>query len=69
VAHEKLTTQELMFIEEHLRSSASATKLMDYVSQVSADPDIKSLCDRLSKDHKAEMNTFSGFVGARTTLQ
>ncbi len=69
MAQERLTTQELMFIEEHLRSNASMTKLLDYASQVSTDPEIKSLCDRLAKDHRAEMNTYSGFVGARTTLQ
>ncbi|MEW5866912.1 MAG: hypothetical protein AB1774_08655 [Bacillota bacterium] len=69
MAHERFTTPELMFIQEHLRSSASLTKLLDYGSQMSADPEIKSLCDRLSKDHKNEINTYSGLIGARTTLQ
>jgi len=69
VAQERLTTQELMFIEEHLRSSASVTKLLDYASQVSADPEIKSLCDRLAKDHRAEMNAYSALIGARPNLQ
>ncbi|MDK2930918.1 MAG: hypothetical protein PWR07_1049 [Bacillota bacterium] len=69
MAQERLTTQELMFIEEHLRSTASVTKLLDYASQVSADPEIKSLCDRLAKDHRSDMNAYSAFVGARPTLQ
>ena len=69
MVHEKLTAQELMFIEEHLRSSASVAKFMDYASQMVADPEIKSLCDRLSKEHKNELTQFSGFVGGKTTLQ
>jgi hypothetical protein len=69
MTHEKLTTQELMFLEEHLRSDASVTKFMDYASQMITDPEIKSLCDRLSKEHKDEITQFSGFIGGRTTLQ
>ncbi len=66
---ERFTTPELMFIQEHLRSSAAVARLLDYASQVSADPEIKSLCDRLSRDHKNEINAYSGLVGARSTLQ
>ncbi len=69
MTHERLTTQELMFLEEHLRSSVSVTKFMDYASQMVPDPEIKSLCDRLSKEHKHEITRFSGFLGGRATLQ
>jgi len=42
---------------------------MDYASPMVKDPEIKSLCDRLSKEHKAEITRFSESVGGRTTLQ
>lgn len=69
MTHEKLTTHELMFIEEHLRSSVSVAKFMDYAAQMVVDPEIKSLCDRLSREHKDEITRFSGFIGGTTTLQ
>ncbi len=69
MAQEKFTMPELMFVQEHLRSCSALTKLLDYASQASADPEIKSLCDRLAREHKSEIGAYSSLIGARGTLQ
>jgi hypothetical protein len=57
-----LTTPEVMFIQEHLRSCNSTIGFLQFAAANCQNHQLKSLCQQMAQDHISMGNRFAGVL-------
>lgn len=57
-----ITTKELMLIEDNVKSQQNSIKFMQVCSDNTQDPQVKSLCDQLAKEHQRNLTTLAKHI-------
>ena len=64
----QLTSKELLYLEDMSRMFDNIVKTCDLTSSVTADPQLKTLMQNLSEDHRQWITSTSSLVGS-TNIQ
>ncbi|MDA8212230.1 MAG: hypothetical protein M0021_10180 [Clostridia bacterium] len=59
----QITAPELLFLGEYLRSCRSTTNFLRSCTQVVTDPQLRSFCDQMAREHQIQEARFGQFLG------
>jgi hypothetical protein len=61
-----LTTKELMLIQDNIKMTQNCINFMQGCIEIAADPQVKSLCQQMAKDHQSDLQTLIKHIHSAT---
>lgn len=59
-----LTNKELMLIQDNIRMTQNSIKFMESCAEITTDPQVKSLCQQMVKDHQSDLQTLAKHINS-----
>jgi len=61
-----LTTKELMLVQDNIKMTQNSIKVMEGFGELCTDTQIKSLCEKMVKDHQSDLQTLIKHINSAT---
>ncbi len=61
-----LTTKELLLIQDNIKMTQNSIKFMEGCAEICTDPQVKSLCQQMAKDHQSDLQTLIKHINTAT---
>ncbi|HOV26563.1 MAG TPA: hypothetical protein PK566_09435 [Pseudobacteroides sp.] len=61
-----LTTKELMLVQDNIKMTQNSIKIMESLSEMCTDTQIKSLCEKMANDHRSDLQTLIKHINSAT---
>lgn len=61
-----LTTKELLLIQDNIKMTQNSIKFMEGCVEICTDPQVKSLCQQMTKDHQNDLQTLAKHINTAT---
>ncbi len=61
-----LTTKELILIQDNIKMTQNSIKFMEGCQEICTDPQVKSLCQQMVKDHQSDLQTLMKHINTAT---
>ncbi|HHW31916.1 MAG TPA: hypothetical protein GXX20_09640 [Clostridiaceae bacterium] len=63
-----LTTKELLLIQDNIKMTQNTISFMNSCAQIATDPQVKSLCQQMVRDHQNDLQVLMKHIKS-TTVQ
>lgn len=63
-----LTTKELMLVQDNIKAAENSIKFMQACAEMATDPQVKGLCQSMTKEHQQDLQTLIKHINT-TTIQ
>ena len=57
-----LTSKELLFLQDNIKMMENSIKFMSGSTAVCSDPQIKTMLDKMSKEHTSDLQTLAKYI-------
>lgn len=68
VSMNQLSSKELMMLQDNIRMNHEMVQFLQTCSDIATDPQLKSICQQMTGDHRKNIQTLSRHI-AQTTVQ
>ncbi len=63
-----LTSKELLLVQDNIKMAENSIKFMQACAQMATDPQVKGLCQSMTKEHQQDLQTLIKHINT-TTVQ
>lgn len=61
-----LTTKELLLIQDNIKMTENTAKFMEGCAEIVTDPQVKSMCQQIAKEHQGDIQTLARHINSAT---
>ncbi|NSW89631.1 MAG: hypothetical protein HPY74_02925 [Firmicutes bacterium] len=61
-----LTTKELLLIQDNIKMTENTVKFMEGCAEIASDPQVKSMCQQMAKDHQNDIQMLMKHINSAT---
>jgi rubrerythrin len=61
-----LTIKELLLIQDNINMTQNTIRFMEGSAEICTDPQVKSLCQQMAKDHQSDLQTLMKHIDTAT---